>query len=66
MDGKMVASRREALGLASLAAAAVTFGATATAASAGKKSDDARPTQAELERAKRLYGGEFGGGRSAR
>ena len=66
MDSKMTASRREALGLASIAVATVTFGAPATAAPARKKPDDARPTQVELERAKRLYGGEFGGGRGAR
>ncbi len=66
MDKRMTTSRREALGLASIAVAAVTIGAPATAAPAGKMRDSARPTEAELERAKRLYGGEFGGGRGAR
>lgn len=66
MDDKMTTSRREAMGLASIAvaaAAAVTMGGTAAARSPATQS--ARPTTDELERAKRLYGGEFGGGRGA-
>jgi hypothetical protein len=66
MDNKITTSRREALGFASIAVAAITIGTPATAAPAEKTTGGARPTEAELERAKRLYGGEFGGGRGAR
>lgn len=64
MDEKLVTSRRQALGLASLAVAGVAVGAPAAAATAG--ADPRRPSDAELERVARLYGGEFGGGRGAR
>lgn len=64
MDEKLVTSRRQALGLASLAVAGVAVGAPAAAAAAD--ADPRRPSDAELERVARLYGGEFGGGRGAR
>ncbi|QNQ08658.1 hypothetical protein [Sphingomonas alpina] len=58
----MTTSRREALGFASFAVAAMTIGTPVAAASGGAAARSARPTAEELERAKRLYGGEFGGG----
>jgi len=68
MDEKLKASRREALRLGSLAVAAATIAAPASARSAVAPSPSpaARPTADELERAKTLWGGEFGGGRGAR
>ena len=66
MGNEMTASRREALGLASIAVAVVAIGSPAAAIPAGKMPKSARPTEAELERARRLYGGEFGGGMGAR
>ncbi len=63
MDDKMTTSRREALGIATIAVAAATIAGPAAARSTAMPS--ARPTTEELERAKRLYGGEFGGGRGA-
>ena len=63
MDDKMKTSRREALGIATIAMAAATI--AGPAAARGATTQSARPTTAELERAKRLYGGEFGGGRGA-
>lgn len=66
MDEKLQASRREALGLGSLAVAAATIAAPASARSAVAASPSPRPTAQELERAKTLWGGEFGGGRGAR
>ncbi len=63
MDEKMTTNRREALGFASFAVAAMTIGAPVAAASGGTPArSSVRPTAEELERAKRLYGGEFGGG----
>lgn len=66
MDEKLQASRREALGLGSLAVAAATIAAPVSARSTGAASPSPRPTAQELERAKTLWGGEFGGGRGAR
>jgi|UPI000404AEF6 hypothetical protein len=66
MDEKLVTSRRQALGLASLAVAGVAVGAPAAAAAVSTGADPRRPSDAELERVARLYGGEFGGGRGAR
>lgn len=63
MDDKMKTSRREALGIATIAVAAATI--AGPAAARGATTQSTRPTTAELERAKRLYGGEFGGGRGA-
>ena len=66
MDEKLVTSRRQALGLASLAVAGAAVGAPAVASVATAGADPRRPSDAELERVARLYGGEFGGGRGAR
>lgn len=65
MDEKLVTSRRQALGLASLAVAGVAVGAP-VAAAAATGADPRRPSDAELERVSRLYAGEFGGGRGVR
>lgn len=65
MQDKTTTNRREALGLASLAAAFVIGGPAAEARPEGMVSA-ARPGAAELERAKRLYGGELGGCRQER
>lgn len=61
MDRKLIASRREALGIASLTVAAVAVGAPSAAAA--RSPDRAPPTREDLERVTRLYAGEFGGGR---
>ncbi len=69
MDEKLVTSRRQALGLASLAVAGVAVGAPAVATAATTAvtgADPRRPTDAELARVTRLYAGELGGGRGAR
>lgn len=60
MEDKMTTSRREALGLASVAVAAISFGATPASAKT-MAPGSARPTAEELERVKQLYGGELGG-----
>lgn len=65
MDEKLVTSRRQALGLASLAVAGVAVGMPAAAARATGV-DPRRPTDAELERISRLYAGELGGSRGVR
>lgn len=62
MEDTTATSRREALGLASIAVAAISFGATPAVAASTAQQRSARPTAEEMERAKRLYGGEFGGG----
>jgi hypothetical protein len=64
MDEKLVTSRRQALGLASLAVAGVAVGAPAAVAATAV--DPRRPSDAEMERVSRLYAGEFGGGRGVR
>ena len=61
MEDKMTTSRREALGLASVAVAAFSFGATSAAAAKTASPRSARPTAEDLERVKHLYGGELGG-----
>lgn len=56
-------TRRDALGMATLAASMIVIGgeaATAAPETAGTAS--VRPTREELARAARLYAGEFGGG----
>ena len=65
MNDKKIASRRDALALASLAAAFVMGGGTAEARPirAGKS---ARPSAEELARATHLFGGELGGFKGAR
>lgn len=67
MDDRMTASRRGVLGIAPLAVAGM---AAATIlpreAAASPRPAGPRPTQEELDRVARLYGGELGGGRSAR
>jgi hypothetical protein len=53
-------SRREALGIATLAASFV-MGAATVEASPAKPGKSARPSREDLARARRLYGGELGG-----
>ena len=65
MQDKIAASRRDALGIASLAAILVLGGETAEARPA-KANKAARPSAEEMARAMRLYGGELGGGKGAR
>lgn len=64
MDERLVSSRRQALGLVSLAAAGVVIGAPAVSAAAPSVSR--RPKDAALARAMRLYGGELGGKKGGR
>lgn len=67
MDETMTTSRRGMLGLAPLAVAGVaTMTVLPREASATPRPAAPRPTQAELDRVARLYGGELGGGRGAR
>ena len=55
-------TRRDALGIATLAASIIVIGSEATAAPEATRTASARPTREELARAARLYAGEFGGG----
>ena len=56
-------TRRDALGMATLAASMTVIGSeTAAAAPETTGTVSARPTREELARAARLYAGEFGGG----
>ncbi len=65
MDERMTASRREAMGLVSLGMAAAAASAPVIKARAAEAGAGIRPSREELQRAMRLYGGEFGGGRRA-
>lgn len=56
-------TRRDALGIATLAASIIVIGSEAGAAAPETTGAvSARPTREELARAARLYAGEFGGG----
>jgi len=57
-------TRRDALGIAALAASMIVIGNEAGAAAPSQTTDavSVRPTREELARAARLYAGEFGGG----
>lgn len=56
-------TRRDALGMATLAASIIVIGSEAGAAAPETTGTvSARPTREELARAARLYAGEFGGG----
>jgi hypothetical protein len=60
-------TRRDALGMATLAASMIVIGGeAAVAAPETTRAASARPTREELARAARLYAGEFGGGAGAR
>jgi hypothetical protein len=63
MRSSRTSTRRDALGIAALAASLVVIGDETGAAQPrlGTKTS-ARPTREELARAARLYAGEFGGG----
>ena len=65
MHDKTVASRREALLFASLAAAFV-IGGDAARARPAKPGKGARPSAEEFARARRLFGGELGGFKGVR
>jgi len=66
MQSRQTSTRRDALGIATLAVSMVVIGNEAAVAApsrleaSGKTSP--RPTREELARAARLYAGEFGGG----
>lgn len=60
MDRLPMANRREAIGIASLAVAVFASGASAETKTS--KPDGKKPSKEALDRALRLYGGEFGGG----
>ncbi len=66
MQSRQTRTRRDALGIATLAASMIVIGndtgiaAPSRLETAGLAS--ARPTREELARAARLYAGEFGGG----
>lgn len=63
MRSSRTSTRRDALGLAALAASMVVIGDEAGAAQPQSETQtSARPTREELARAARLYAGEFGGG----
>jgi hypothetical protein len=70
MQSRQTETRRDALGIAALAASMIAIGTDAGIAApsrletAGPASP--RPTREELARAARLYAGEFGGGVGAR
>ena len=67
MDETITTSRRGVLGLAPLAVAGMaTMTVLPREASAAPRPAGPRPTQEDLERVARLYGGELGGGRGAR
>jgi hypothetical protein len=63
MQDKTGASRRDALGIASIAAILVLGG---EAAEARPAKTGRRPSMEELARARRLYGGELGGFKGGR
>jgi hypothetical protein len=65
MQGSQTSTRRDALGIAALAASMVVIGNEAGAAQPRletRAETSAHPTREELARAARLYAGEFGGG----
>ena len=65
MQGYQTSTRRDALGIAALAASMAAIGNEAGAAQPRLETcakTSARPTREELARAARLYAGEFGGG----
>lgn len=63
MRSSRTSTRRDALGIAALAASMVVIGDEAGAAQPRLETQtSARPAREELARAARLYAGEFGGG----
>ena len=63
MRSSRTSTRRDALGIAALAASMVVIGDEVGAAQPRLETQtSARPTREELARAARLYAGEFGGG----
>jgi hypothetical protein len=63
MQNSQTRTRRDALGIATLAVSMIVIGGEAGAAApATTGSASTRPTREELARAARLYAGEFGGG----
>lgn len=64
MQSRQPKTRRDALGIASLAVSMIVIGETTAMAepSAPEQVAAARPTREEMARAARLYAGEFGGG----
>ena len=63
MRSSRTSTRRDALGIAALAASMVVIGNEASAAQPRLETQTSeRPTREELARAARLYAGEFGGG----
>ena len=63
MQGSRTSTRRDALGIAALAASMAVIGGDASAVpSETNAKTSERPTREELARAARLYAGEFGGG----
>jgi hypothetical protein len=66
MQSRQTRTRRDALGIATLAASMIVIGNDTGVASRLETTASARPTREELARAARLYAGEFGGGVGAR
>ena len=65
MQGNQTRTRRDALGIAALAASMVVIGdetGAATPRLEASAKTSARPSREDLARAARLYAGEFGGG----
>ena len=63
MRSSRTSTRRDALGIAALAASMIVIGDEAGAAQPQSETQTStRPTREELARAARLYAGEFGGG----
>lgn len=64
MQCRETRTRRDALGIATLAASMIVIGNEAGIAAPSRleKTASVRPTREELARAARLYAGEFGGG----
>jgi Helix-turn-helix domain len=62
MNQGMTASRRQALGLMSFGVAATAAGVPVVQIQTIETNRRVLPSREELERALRLYGGEFGGG----
>ena len=66
MRSRQTSTRRDALGLATLAVSMVVIGDEAALAAPSRqeasRTASPRPTREELARAARLYAGEFGGG----
>lgn len=66
MRSRQTRTRRDALGLAALAAGMIVIGNEAGIAAPSRLktagTTSSRPTREELARAARLYAGEFGGG----